>query len=272
MSCGESVAKFVTIPAVEYPPVPKRPAKETFSLITTLVSEAFSLVGIAAAADEGRPILTGISIIGSKNILTLAATDGFRLSVVKSKVPFQLEQSFVLPSRIGVEVIKTALEDKQEKIGVYLPQEKNQAFFVIGDKEIIARLIEGEFPAYEKIIPSSSTTHAVFDREKILSAVKTASIFARQSANVVKLKLEKGNVTISAQASSVGENTTTLDAAIEGEGGEIAFNSKFLSDFLTTFKEEQVVFEMTGPLSPGVFKSEKDEGVLHIIMPVRVQG
>ena len=147
-------------------------------------------------------------------------------------------------------------------------------------------MIEAEFPNYEKIIPSDFSTQVVTDREEFQKAVKTCSIFARESANIIKLSLEKslpasadaqasgrrGKIVISASAPSLGETSVEVEAVIEGEENEIAFNARYLLEFLGSVGSEKIIFEMTGPLSPGVFKLDDDKDFLHIIMPIRIQG
>jgi DNA polymerase III subunit beta len=125
---------------------------------------------------------------------------------------------------------------------------------------------------YEKIIPLDFSAKIAFNREELLKAVRICSIFARDSANIIKLALQKTTITVSSQAGSVGENTVTIDAQLSGEENEIAFNAKYLLDVLSHLPDDQLVFEMTGPLNPGVFRTEKDPSFLHLIMPIRVQG
>lgn len=268
---NNSTAAFVTIPADEFPPLPQKGKKPDFSFTKEAFSQILSLVCLSAATDEGRPILTGVNLTGTHNTLVFAATDGFRLSTVSKKVSFQLDKPLTIPARTLQEVLRIT-ENSDDEVGVYTTPEKNQIFFTSDTREIATRLIEGQFPNYQKIIPESHTTRVVIEKEALLTVVKTASIFARQSANVVRLAVESGTMTISANAAQIGENKSTIDVTNEGEGGEIAFNVRFLLDFLSNFKDETVVFEMAGPLNPGVFKSEKDTSFLHIIMPVRVQN
>lgn len=138
--------------------------------------------------------------------------------------------------------------------------------------QLATRLIEGEYPPYQKIIPANHKTRAVFNRTELLQAVKLAAVYARESSNILKFQMSPANMVVSTNTSQIGENKTEIEAHVEGDGGEIAFNARFLLDFLSVFEEEEVVFEMSGPLAPGVFKSLKDDSFLHIIMPVRVQG
>ncbi|MBI2621386.1 MAG: DNA polymerase III subunit beta, partial [Candidatus Levybacteria bacterium] len=122
------------------------------------------------------------------------------------------------------------------------------------------------------IIPDDSSTRAVFDKNLAQGAVRACSVFAREAANIVKLSVGKDKIVFSSSASSVGENEVEVEAKVEGEENEIAFNARYLLEFLGSIDDEEVFFEMTGPLNPGVFKLPKDPDYLHIIMPIRVQG
>ena len=141
------------------------------------------------------------------------------------------------------------------------------------DTKIYSRLIDGEFPNVEKIIPDSFKTRVILDKELFTQAVKTTSIFARGAANIIKMKIEKEGLRLSANTPQVGEESDYVEAKVEGEESEVAFNFRFLLDLLSNFPEKELVFESSGPLSPGVFKPKSDKiSFLHIIMPVRVQG
>jgi DNA polymerase-3 subunit beta len=147
-----------------------------------------------------------------------------------------------------------------------------QMLFVAGDTKIMTRIIDGEYPPYERIIPKTHNTSCEIDTDELLKAVKSASIFARDNANIVRLEIGKEGVRIQANTPQVGENTIDVDAKVEGEGGQIAFNSRFLIDFLSGPAKETVVFKMTGSLNPGEFRNKGEDNFLHIIMPVRVQS
>jgi len=198
------------------------------------------------------------------------ATDGYRLSLRRVALAIKKLSGAIIPARSLSEVVKLGSEEKEEKtIRVGLAGAR-QAGFVVGDTTLLTRLIDGEYPNFERIIPKSFTTRALIEKEPFLRAVRSAAIFARDNANIVRLNLDKQKITVSANAAQVGTNSVEIEAKIDGDGGEIAFNSRFLMDFLTNFPEEEFLFEMTGALNSGVFKPVKDESYLHIIMPVRV--
>lgn len=271
--CMNFKASLPGVNAEEFPPISKIPAASQSSLEKDKLLGALTKVIFSAATDEGRPLLTGIKFQQKEDELLLAATDGYRLSV--KKVGMHVKGALsdaVIPARVLAEVVKIALDEKENNKIIFASIDENQLGIIIGDTEITTRIIGGEYPNFEKIIPSRWTTRALIDKESLLNAVKSAAIFARDNANIVKLVLDKQRLTVSANAPQTGENSIEVEAKIDGEGGEIAFNSRFLIDYLTNSPEEEVLFEMTGSLNSGVFKPVKDDSCLHIIMPVRISA
>ncbi len=264
-----------TIPGVsikEFPPTPGAKEKTRSKINKDEFCMAVSKVLFSAATDEGRPLLAGIKIKKQNTETVFAATDGYRLSVKRAALTLGFDADVVIPGRALTEVVKTSVEDKEAQELTLAQTEDGQLVFSVGDTEVHTRLIDGEYPNFEKIIPHSFTTRALLDKEKLEKTVKSAAIFARDNANIVRFHVENQTLVVSANTPQVGENRIELEAKIDGEGGDIAFNSRFLLDFLSNFSEEELLFEMTGSLNPGVFKSVRDESYLHVIMPVRVQN
>lgn len=270
VTCGRFRAELLVVSATEFPSLPNFLPKNTGSIEKDVFGAALSSVLFAAATDEGRPVLTGIKVVEDGEETQFVATDGYRLSLRRVSLTAKDLGGAIVPARALSEVVKLSSEEKEEKtIKVGLAGE-SQVGFIVGDTTVLTRLIDGEYPAFERIIPKTHTTRALIEKEPFLRAVRSAAIFARDNANIVRLNLDKQRVTVSAAAAQVGTNSVELEAKIDGDGGDIAFNSRFLIDFLTNFPEEEFLFEMTGALNSGVFKPVKDENYLHIIMPVRV--
>ncbi len=263
-------AKFTTIAASEFPPFPEREDK-TFSIPADAVDKIATRVAFASSSDEGRPVLTGVEFKNADDNLIVAATDGFRLSIQK----LQTKQTFpdtVIPAKTIQEVAKIVHDANLEELVLGTSKNANQLIFTLADTEVFSRLLEGEFPNYQRIIPTSSSTRVTFDHNLFMRSVKAAAIFARESANIVRLQIKKAMLVISANSPQIGEQKSELEAKVEGEENEIAFNHRFVLDFLNSTSDEEIVLEMTNALSPGLFKGKKDDSYIHIIMPVRVQG
>lgn len=275
---GEKIKTvFQTIPPDDFPALYQKKGDLLMSAPREGVLKEFPRVVFAASSDAGRPALSGVLVRGEEDGgFLLVATDGFRLSLKKHALENKAKRglaggiSVLVPARVIKEFV--LMEEDNEEINVYLSKESNQIMFCQNETTLVGRLIEGEFPSFEKIIPTDFSTRVFFDKGEIQRAVKTCHIFARETANIVKLSIKKERVIVSANAPSVGENMVEVEAKTEGEENEIAFNARYLLELFSNIGEEEMVFEMTGPLNPGVFKIKNDESFLHLIMPIRVQG
>lgn len=270
--CGDSEATLSGIDAAEFPPLPQVSEKTDVHFEKELLSKSLPFVLISASHDEGRPLLTGVYFIHREEKLLLVATDGFRLSIKELPKQTSISEGFVVSAKTLSEVFRLASEEPSKTLGIVFSKDKNQIMFILENAHIATRLIEGEYPPFTKIIPNSFTTKVVIDRESFAQGVKFAAVYAKESANLIKIKIGGDELVVSANSPQIGENKTTVKATIEGEGGEIAFNSRFLLDILSVFPDDEVILEMTGALAPGVFKAPNDPSYLHIIMPVRVQS
>ncbi len=270
ITCVKFSAVIPGVPVAEFPAVEFMEKEKTAIVDKVKFVSALSSVLFSAATDEGRPILTGVKIKEDSDETLFAATDGYRLSTKKITLPLEKFVEAIIPARTLSEVLKIAHEEKEDA-SIYVGKTLGgQMGFIVGDTTLTTRLLDGEYPNFERIIPKTFTTRALIEKEPFARAVRSAAIFAKDNANIVRLVLDKQKIVVSANAPQVGENKIEVDAKIDGDGGEIAFNSRFLVEFLANLPQEEFVFEMTGALNPGVFKLSKDESFLHVIMPVRV--
>ena len=270
-------ANFVSLPSVEFPIIPTLKNKPEISLSLKDLSKSISQVAFASTQDEGRPVLTGVLIKTTKDGLILVATDGYRLSLkeikgIKGLEKLSKHKEILIPSRALIEVGKIIGENKEDNdLGMSISKENNQVIFSTPNVEVISRLIEGKFPDFERIIPNKNTTKITIDTESFFQAVKSASIFARESSNIIQFEINNSQMEIISNSPQVGENKIKLEVKTEGKGGKIAFNSRYLLDLLNNLNSELLTFEMSSSLNPGVFKPADDKSYLHIIMPIRVQ-
>lgn len=264
--------------ASDFPKIPSSVGKEKAIAISKkdLVT-ALSQVVFATSVDETRPVLTGVLFIWNKDNLSLVATDGFRLSQKKIKVETPAEfPRIILPKMILSEIARSGEDDGE--ILLDLKDKDKQIVFGVGDITLSSRLLEGEYPDFEKIIPKKSGVNVLVDKEEFLRTVKLASVFARDSANIIKIKVLKDSLKVTAESGSSGSQETKIDAKVEttdpslASGFEIAFNYRFLEDFLHSVSGEEVKMEFSGENGPGVFTDTHDSSYLHLIMPVKVQS
>ena len=179
--------------------------------------------------------------------------------------------TIVVPARSYAELMRI-LPDAEEAIEITVTPNKSQVLFHVAGIDLVSRLIEGQFPNYEPVIPTAHTSRAVLDRESFLAGARRASIFARDSANIVKIELggEAGDgVAITAHAADVGDAADALEATLEGQSTTIAFNARYLVDVLSNLGAEEAALELSGPLAPGVIRGIGKDDYVHVIMPVR---
>jgi len=277
LGCGRFRSAVNGINAAEYPDVPSlkgKKAKKEISLKKEPLKAAIEQTAAAAGVDDSRPIFTGIKIEICPTGLRLAATDGYRLCVktINDFKPSKILKTLIVPARALLELARSLDFGPGEELILAPTDEEKQLIFSLNDLEIVTRLLEGEFPDFDKIIPKSSSTKLETSTDELRQAVKAAAVFARDSANIVKFKINSLGLTISANTPQVGENEIDVDAKTTGDDSEIAFNSRYLLEMLSVVKSRSLSLECSGPLAPGLFKIPGDSSWLHIIMPVRVQG
>lgn len=255
--------------ATEFPAIPLS-SEKSILVDSSILKLAIPQISFAAAADEGRPVLTGVLTEIKDNLLELVATDGFRLAHQKVKTESSGEFKAIVPRRTFEEIVRLIGEDSSEKIQLSSSENQNQLIFKVSQTELSSRLIEGQFPAWEKIIPRNFETRVIMDRVELLKAVKLSSVFAKDAANITKVHTQIGKIILTSQTKELGEQENELEAQSEGKVMEVAFNSKFLIDILTVCPGLQVSLEFSGNLSAALIKPVGETGLEYIIMPVRV--
>jgi DNA polymerase-3 subunit beta len=277
LKCARFEANIKGIDAQEFPLIPTAGEDSKISLDPSMLCQMIDQVVFAAATDESRPILTGVLARFQGEQLTLAAADGFRLSVRTTHLPEPVSEpvTVIVPARALAELSRISTEQEQP-IEITITPARNQALFHMANVDLVSQLIEGNFPDYNQIIPKSYTTHTVISTSDFLKAAKTANIFARDAANIVRVEivpggeLAPGRVTLTATSAEVGDNVGEIDAVVEGEEIEIAFNAKYLIDVLSVVDAAQVALETTIASSPGVIKPVGSEDFTHVIMPMHI--
>lgn len=272
-------AEIKGIDPSDFPILPSVDQGTRFSLDSAKLKQMIGQVTIASATDESRPILTGVLTVLDPDAgrITMAAADGFRLSVCHDELDASLEGriSVIIPARALLELSRIS-SDEDDRVEVAITDNRNQILFRLKDVDLVSQLIDGTFPDYEKIVPTAHTTRAVVNAKAMHNAVRLASFFARDAANIVRLKLvagaepQPGTIIVSAQAAEVGGNQTELEASIDGEPVEIAFNAKYMLDVLNVVGADQFALEMTTQSSPGTFRPVSDANFTHVVMPMHL--
>ncbi len=270
LRCGRFATHVKGIDADEFPTIQTAGERPTTRVSQKTLKRALEEVIFAAASDEARPILTGVLAKFEGSKLTLAAADNYRIAVRTIDVLDPVEAaSVVIPARALAELARI-LSDTDDPVELVLAQARNQVLFHLEGIDLVSRLIDGQFPNYQTVLPATHSTRAELDREELLRAVRPAALIASSSANIVKLQVggDDGGVVVTATA-DVGDYTGDVEATIEGDATTIAFNARYLNDVLGNVQADRFALELNGPLSPGVFRPVGDDAYVHVVMPVR---
>jgi DNA polymerase-3 subunit beta len=249
---------FPVMPAIKEGVTWKSPAAD--------FKKALSQVVFAASSDDARPVLNGVYFHAASGRAVVAATDSYRLAENKlSKVSKPV--NFLVPATATQDLLRI-ISDTDKEIAV--THDDQQVLFEVGDISLVARLIEGNYPDYRKLVPTKFTTVAKLARADFLNIAKVSALFARESAGSITIKADKddNSVSINAIASQLGENTASADAKITS-GGEITLNSRYLIDALNAFTTNEIEFCFNGKLEPIILRSVGEPDYLHLIMPLR---
>ena len=275
---GASTNDIKCIDAQEFPPLPVPDLDGAVQLNVADFREMIQQVAFAASADEARPVLMGVLLQVDKDKLTMAAADGFRLSVRKATLssPAPGPLSAIIPARCLVELARVA-SDGEAPLYMVVPKGRGQVVFRVKDVEVTSQLIDGTFPDYQQIIPRKYNSRTLVSTAALLKACKQAEIFAREGSNVARLNIKSGNgqlqpseVEITATSEETGKNETIVEATVDGSGVLIAFNVRFLREALEVIKTPNVALETSAANAPGVVRPVGDEEFLHVIMPMHL--
>ncbi|MCJ7711607.1 MAG: DNA polymerase III subunit beta [Chloroflexi bacterium] len=270
LRCGRFATHVKGIDADEFPTIQTAGERPTTRVSQKVLKRALDETAFAAASDEARPILTGVMAKFEGSRLTLAAADNYRIAVRTIDILDPVEAtSVVIPAR-ALNELGRILSDTDDPVELVLATTRNQVLFHLDGVDLVSRLIDGQFPNYQQVLPASHASRAEFDREELLRAVRPAALIASSSANIVKLQVgdEGSGITVTATA-EVGDYTGDVEATVEGDPTTIAFNARYLNDVLSNVNADRFSLELNGPLAPGVFRPVGDDAYVHVVMPVR---
>lgn len=278
VECENYKTQIKGISAEEFPIIPKINEGESVSLDTSLLCQSLNQVADIAIPSTTRPEISGIYLSFNKNLVTIVATDSFRLGekkiFLKGNPNLKQDYSLILPQRAAKEIVSIFGEKKGELKIFFSP---NQIMFELPQEEtprpqvqLVSRLIEGEYPNYREIIPPKHTTQLILEKNEFLNQIKTASLFSGK-INEVKIKTEesKKDIEIFSQSPDIGTHQSLVSGKIQGDPVEISFNHRFLLDGLLNIKSSEVIFELNGDSGPGVLKPVGDQSYLYVVMPIK---
>jgi DNA polymerase III subunit beta len=275
--CGATNSNIKGISAGEFPVIPGG-GEDALLISGRVLKDMIMQTVFAAAKEDNRPILTGIYTQLDGDVITMAAADGYRLAVrtARLETTFGKPMDMVIPARALAEVARI-ISDDDEEVGITLPGERDVVMFHMKSTDVTSQLLEGRFPDFGAIIPKTYSTATTVYTTDLLRACKRAEIFARDSANSARIFVkpptgpgEPGEVMVIGKSAERGDNEGMIDASVEGDALEAAFNVRYLIDVLSVIPDERVVLESNGPAHPGVVRPEGRDDFISVIMPMSV--
>lgn len=266
ITCGAAFFKVMGLSDEEFPPLPKFDSGFSYTLDKGVLKEMLQKTSYAASTDETRYILNGslLSFRGDK--LTVVATDGRRLALVEHEVEFpkEAEVDLVVPTKAVNELLRSLGDSGTVKIQTT----KNQVAFEAGDTLMISKLIDGTYPNFRQVIPSQSEERVTVERETLLTAIRRVALLTSDKSNSIRLTFAKNKLVVSVVTPDVGEAYESLPIKYTGKEIAVAFNPEFVMDPLKNLTSDEIFFEITDNLSPGVIKC--DIPFVYVLMPIRI--
>ena len=275
VSGGQSKFVLKGLASEDFPRLPELSSEASLEVPGDVFAQTVDRVARAASRDETRPVLTGILVSLSGQVLRMVATDSYRLSVRETSADVGATEDFEVnvPARALQEVSRIVADMETERLTISAAD--NQVVFGIGSVILSSRMIEGQFPNYQQLLPESYEHEIRLDRREIMSVVRRVSLMAQRNAPL-RLRFEDGSLTVTAQTPDVGEASESTPVGYGGEPLEIGFNPQFFQDGLETAEVDELVLKLISPLRPGLIEAgatgDEESGgrFLYLIMPVRL--
>jgi DNA polymerase III subunit beta len=276
LASGPAVFALRTLRSEDFPRLPEAPTDSPVTLDAAATIETITRVARSASRDDTRPVLTGVLVSVADASLRMVATDSYRLSVQTTSLPQAVGDGFEanVPARALQELARVAQQTEASEISV--SRLENQIVFAIAGESpaptiLSSRLIDGQFPNFQQLLPESSEHELRIERELLAAVTRRISLLAQKNAPL-RLGFSVGELRVSAQTPDVGEAHETLPVDFAGEPFEIGFNPEFLRDGLESVESEEVVLRLTNPLRPGLIESGDGSGFLYLVMPLRISA
>ncbi|MGI5902374.1 MAG: DNA polymerase III subunit beta [Desulfitobacteriia bacterium] len=252
----------------EYPEIAEIASPENIEISSSLFTNMIRKTVFACATEETRPVFTGVLLHIEKEKISLVSTDTHRLAFYKAVIPGN-EKEFkgIIPSKTMQEVLRLLDEDQILNI----QYNEGRIIFKFDSIQILTRLIEGQFPSYKQVIPQTCHTKLVVNSRNLLDTVERASLLSRDDylkTNTVRFAIDNSMLNIN-QHSEMGKISEQINIEQEGEGVEISFNAKYITDVLKVIEAENVTMETSGAFNPCVFRPENEEDYLYLVLPLR---
>ena len=269
-------SRMQTLPREDFPTLPESAGGATVPLAPSALKEMVSKTQFAITGEDTRFFLNGALFVLRTDSMSLVATDGHRLALVNvsrngksSKDKDEGEAKAILPKKTLGELARLLAEGEGD---INYERGENHLFFNVGDRVLISRMIDGQFPAYERVIPKGNDKHIEFERDRLTNAVKRVALLSNERSRAVKFQIDKGKVDVTSSSPDLGEAHETLPVDYTGAAMQICFNAQYVLDFLAAVTTDVVALELKDEVSQAVMKPIGAEGYdyTYVIMPMRV--
>lgn len=265
--CQKSIVQLIHMSGEEYPNLPIVDEDVVLSISQKSLKNMIKSTIFAISQDDTRPILTGVLFEIKNKKLNLVALDGYRVAFRSENTDCSYDKEAVIPGKTLNEISKIFNDSDDE---VQITFTNNQILFNFGNTKVISRLLEGEFIKYSSIIPQEYKLKLSVRRDDMLSCIERASLMAKDgNTNLVKLDIEE-DVMVVTSNSQLGKAREEVNINLQGEGLKIAFNSKYLIDVFKIMEEDEVIMELTSPVTPCVVKNKNEDNCTYLLLPVRL--
>ena len=264
-------SRMQTLPREDFPTLPEATGKARATLPRTALKEMVAKTQFAITGEDTRYFLNGAKFVMKPDSLTLVATDGHRLALVevKAAVGVTEESGVILPKKTLLELGKLLAEGEGD---ILFEAGENHLFFEVGGRMLISRMIDGQFPAYERVIPKGNDKDIEFERERLTNAVKRVALLSNERSRAVKFEIDKGKVEVTSSSSEFGEAREQLPVDYAGTAMTISFNAQYVLDFLNVVETDIVTLSLKDEVSQAVMKPVGAQGYdyTYVIMPMRI--
>jgi DNA polymerase-3 subunit beta len=267
-------SRMQTLPREDFPVLPESGGAPTAMLPRAALKEMVAKTQFAITGEDTRYFLNGAQFVLRADEMNLVATDGHRLALVsvardgKSKKDSE-ENKAILPKKTLGELARLMSDGEGD---ISYERGENHLFFDVGGRLLISRMIDGQFPAYERVIPKGNDKHIEFERDRLTNAVKRVALLSNERSRAVKIQIDKGKVDVTSSSPDLGEAKETLPVDYSGAPMQICFNAQYVLDFLAAVSTDVVSLELKDEVSQAVMKPVGAEGYdyTYVIMPMRV--
>jgi DNA polymerase III subunit beta len=268
LSAGSSRFHLRTLPADDFPRFPEAEG-DPAELPAAPLRDTINRVARAASRDEARPVLTGVLVTVEGDEMTMVATDSYRLAVKTTKLETSVGERLEanVPARALRELARLIEAGGEESLRVWLT--RNQAIFRVGQTSLSSRLIDGQFPNHQQLLPESYEHEVKLPRSELLEVTRRVSQLAQRNA-ALRLSFSEGELVVSAETPDLGDAREALPAPYSGELLEIGFNPEFVRDGLESIESDEVLLKLISPLRPGLLEPAGADDFSYLVMPIRL--